>query len=73
MHILLGGMKTLVQDKCPIINFTPEHNDAIWLRPVLVATIGYLEFTRGGRLRQPSFIGLNSNMPAREYLLTNRG
>lgn len=36
-----------------------------WLRPELVAQIKFTEWTREGRLRQPVFLGLRDDKPAR--------
>lgn len=38
---------------------------AHWIRPELVAEIGFTEWTRDGRLRHPRFIGLRRDKPAR--------
>ena len=53
--ILLQMMQTLIQEQCSINNLEISDNNAVWLKPVLVAEIDYLEFTPAGRLRQPSF------------------
>lgn len=37
---------------------------AVWLRPDLVAQIAYLERTKDGRLRHPSYLGLRSDKEA---------
>jgi bifunctional non-homologous end joining protein LigD len=36
-----------------------------WVRPVLVAEIGFSEWTREGRLRHPRFLGVRRDKPAR--------
>ncbi len=40
--------------------------DAVWLKPDLVAQIAYLEQTPDGHLRHPSYLGLREDKPARE-------
>jgi DNA ligase D-like protein (predicted ligase) len=40
--------------------------DAIWIRPDLVAEIGFTEWTEAGRLRHPRFLGLRRDKPAEE-------
>jgi DNA ligase D-like protein (predicted ligase) len=39
-----------------------------WVRPELVAEIGFAEWTRDGRLRQPRYMGLRDDKPAREVV-----
>ncbi len=40
--------------------------DAIWVRPDLVAEIGFTEWTKGGRLRHPRFLGLRRDKSAKD-------
>lgn len=40
--------------------------DAAWVRPDLVAEIGFTEWTGAGRLRHPRFLGLRHDKPAGE-------
>ncbi|MGF1430504.1 non-homologous end-joining DNA ligase [Kitasatospora sp. LaBMicrA B282] len=37
---------------------------AHWVRPVLVAQVGFTEWTRAGLLRQPRFLGIRDDKPA---------
>jgi bifunctional non-homologous end joining protein LigD len=39
-----------------------------WIRPELVAQIGFTEWTRDGRLRHPRFIGLRRDKPSRSVV-----
>jgi bifunctional non-homologous end joining protein LigD len=39
-----------------------------WVRPELVAQVGFTEWTRDGRLRHPRFLGLRIDKPAREVV-----
>jgi bifunctional non-homologous end joining protein LigD len=41
---------------------------AHWLRPELVAQVGFTEWTRDGRLRHPRFLGLRHDKAAREVV-----
>jgi bifunctional non-homologous end joining protein LigD len=43
----------------------PAVNNAHWVRPQIVAQIGFSQWTRDGRLRHPRFLGLRSDKPAR--------
>ncbi|TMM08045.1 MAG: ATP-dependent DNA ligase [Actinobacteria bacterium] len=42
--------------------------DARWAEPELVAEIGFAEWTRDGKLRQPRYLGLRDDKPAREVV-----
>jgi DNA ligase D-like protein (predicted ligase) len=41
---------------------------ATWVRPELVAQVGFSEWTRDGRLRHPRFLGLRDDKPAAEVV-----
>lgn len=58
---LFKGLKRIVSVECPLKLMPSELNRAVWVKPILVATIEYLEFTPDGRLRQPSFIRLRDD------------
>jgi DNA ligase D-like protein (predicted ligase) len=49
-------------DRFPNDNSPRTH----WVRPALVAEIGFTEWTRAGRLRHPRFLGLRRDKEARE-------
>ncbi|MEQ9037867.1 MAG: non-homologous end-joining DNA ligase [Silicimonas sp.] len=42
--------------------------DAIWVRPDLVAEIGFTEWTGAGKLRHPRFLGLRRDKPAGDVI-----
>ena len=42
----------------------PEDDSIHWVRPELVAEIGFTEWTGDGRLRHPRFLGLRDDKPA---------
>jgi bifunctional non-homologous end joining protein LigD len=41
---------------------------AHWVRPDLVAEVGFTEWTTEGKLRHPRFIGIRTDKPAREVV-----
>jgi bifunctional non-homologous end joining protein LigD len=41
---------------------------AVWVEPELVAEVAFSEWTRDGRLRHPSFLGLRDDKPAAEVV-----
>ncbi|MFQ6749230.1 MAG: non-homologous end-joining DNA ligase [Clostridia bacterium] len=58
----------LARKTCP---FSPPIDDknAVWLKPTLVAEIKYAELTKDNLLRQPSFVGLRGDKPAKDVHL----
>ena len=54
--------KTSPFDKQP----AEARQDAVWLKPDLVAQVAYLEQTPDGHLRHPSYLGLREDKPAAE-------
>jgi bifunctional non-homologous end joining protein LigD len=61
-------MRELEQDESPFEPFKPVPPGTHWIRPELVAQIGFTEWTRDGRLRHPRFLGLRDDKPAREVV-----
>ena len=61
-------MRKLAQDESPFEPFKPIPPGTHWVRPELVAQIGFAEWTRDGRLRHPRFLGLRDDKPAREVV-----
>jgi bifunctional non-homologous end joining protein LigD len=45
----------------PFVDVRPIPRGAHWTRPDLVAQIGFAEWTSGGRLRQPRFLGIRDD------------
>jgi len=45
-----------------------KENDVHWVKPELVAQIGFSEWTRDGKLRHPRFLGLRTDKPATQVV-----
>ena len=45
-----------------------RERDVTWVRPELVAQVGFTEWTRDGRLRHPRFQGLRDDKAARDVV-----
>ncbi len=69
---LYGKFRRLVSDTTPLVN-PPRAPNVTYLRPQLVAQISYQEFTSDHRLRQPVYLGLRDDKPAREVSLPEVG
>ncbi len=57
------------QKRCPFAEArAARERGARWVRPTLVAQIGFTEWTRDDRLRHPRFLGLRRDKPARKVV-----
>ena len=61
-------MKPLEQDDPPFTGRPPVRKGAHWLRPRLVAQIGFSEWTTDGKLRHPRFLGLRTDKKPRDVV-----
>ena len=61
-------MAALEQDEPPFADVHPIPRGTRWIKPELVAQVGFTEWTRDGRLRHPRFLGLRDDKPAREVV-----
>ena len=59
---ILEMLKGLGQEASPFAAVPEDLADSHWVRPELVAQVKYLEWTREGRLRQPVFLGLRTDV-----------
>jgi DNA ligase D-like protein (predicted ligase) len=67
----LGEMlRRLEQRESPFApgSVKPVPKGVHWVRPELVAQIGFAEWTRDGRLRQPRYMGLRDDKPPRSVV-----
>jgi DNA ligase D-like protein (predicted ligase) len=60
-------LRRLERDDSPFDAGDPPRN-AHWAKPELVAEIGFAEWTRDAKLRQPRYQGLRDDKPAREVV-----
>jgi bifunctional non-homologous end joining protein LigD len=61
-------LRELEQNDSPFEPFKPIPPGTHWVRPELVAQIGFAEWTRDGRLRHPRYLGLRDDKPARDVV-----
>lgn len=69
LHELGAKLRALRQRSSPFAN--PEairERGVTWVKPELVAQVGFTEWTGHGRLRHPRFLGLRDDKPAREVV-----
>lgn len=65
LRALRGRLDALAADRSPFADAVRERG-AHWVRPELVAQVGFTEWTRDGRLRHPRYLGLREDRPAAE-------
>ncbi|HEX4017167.1 MAG TPA: non-homologous end-joining DNA ligase [Frankiaceae bacterium] len=61
-------LRKLESKKSPFADARPVPRGTHWTRPQIVAQIGFAEWTRDGRLRQPRFHGLRDDKRPREVV-----
>ncbi len=60
LHSLRDRFDDMATDRSPFSD-TVREKGAHWLRPELVAQVGFTEWTRDGRLRHPRYLGLRDD------------
>jgi bifunctional non-homologous end joining protein LigD len=66
---LRARLDRLAQDEPPFERDGLPHSRVHWVRPELVAQVGYSELTRDGKLRHPRYLGLRTDKRPREVAL----
>ena len=65
---LLAEMKLLEIAESPFAGKPPLRKNVHWLKPKLVAQVGFAEWTGDGRLRHPRFIGMRRDKKAKDVV-----
>jgi len=66
LKALAARFKPLTRKSSPFVEVpAAERKAAVWLDPALVCAVNYMEWTRDGRLRHPSFQGLREDKTPR--------
>jgi DNA ligase D-like protein (predicted ligase) len=61
-------LSTLETRACPFVGYGMPHRSVHWVKPKLVAEIGFTEWTPGGKLRHPRFLGLRTDKRPHEVV-----
>jgi DNA ligase D-like protein (predicted ligase) len=61
-------LRELETPESPFVDARPIPRGTHWTRPELVAQVGFAEWTREGRLRQPRFLGLRDDKRPEEVV-----
>jgi DNA ligase D-like protein (predicted ligase) len=73
LRALGARLRLLVRPTSPFARGDPPAAGAHWAKPVLVAEVGFSEWTRAGKLRHPRYLGLRPDKPAREVVRETPG
>lgn len=65
-------LSTLEQDTSPFTRGRVRELKTHWVRPALVAEVGFTEWTREGKLRHPRYLGLRTDKAADEVVRETR-
>jgi bifunctional non-homologous end joining protein LigD len=68
LRSLGARLRELETPESPFVDARPVPRGVHWTRPALVAQIGFAEWTREGRLRQPRFLGLRDDKRPNEVV-----
>jgi ATP-dependent DNA ligase len=52
----------------PFDRWNPPHREVHWVKPKLVAEIGFGDWTEDGRLRHPRYLGLRDDKDPKEVV-----
>lgn len=73
LRALGARLRRLARTRSPFARGNPPGRGAHWVEPTLVAEVGFAEWTRGGKLRHPRYVGLRPDKPARAVVRETPG
>jgi bifunctional non-homologous end joining protein LigD len=65
LAVMRQRLKPLEQQRCPFVRPPRPNAPVHWVKPKLVCEVKFQEWTADGRMRQPIFLGLRDDKPAR--------
>ncbi len=58
----------LIRSSSPFEEPVPDEKFTTWVRPQLVGEVKFTEWTKGGQMRHPAFVGLREDKPAMQVV-----
>lgn len=68
LHMLSHKLSAIKRKKSPFAPFKHSARGINWVSPRLIAQIGFEEWTKGGLLRHPRFLGLRTDKKPRDVI-----
>ena len=68
LHMLYGKLVPLITRAKPIEKKVPDEANTTWVKPKLVAEVKFTEWTKGGEMRHPVYLGLRTDKPATQVV-----
>jgi bifunctional non-homologous end joining protein LigD len=68
LHDIHALMAPLITDKKPVAAKVPDERNTTWIKPKLVAEVKFTEWTSGGEMRHPVFLGLRTDKKASDVV-----
>ncbi len=65
---LYDALTPLITTTKPIAAKVPNEASTVWVKPKLVAEVKFTEWTEGGEMRHPVFLGLRTDKPASQVV-----
>lgn len=73
LRTILEKMEPLTTPRCPFGAKPPIARDVTWIKPELVCTVKFSNWTQDGRLRAPVFMGLRPDKEPKECIRESAG
>jgi DNA ligase D-like protein (predicted ligase) len=71
LKMLIAKLKKIESSKCPFQKGNPPKETVHWVKPQLIAEIGFEEWTKDNKLRQPRYLGLRQDLSPKEVVKEN--
>ena len=68
LHMLYGKLVPLITRAKPIETKVPDEANTSWVKPKLVVEVKFTEWTKGGDMRHPVYLGLRTDKPAAQVV-----